>query len=253
MGRLEDKVCIITGTGGAMGAAAAVRFAQEGAMIVGCDIVEDNNQHTVDSVCNAGGLMVGLNGCDLTRYADCQKLVQLAVDTFGRVDVLFNNAGYVEFAWLDDRPSPDFWYATIDGELNQVFLMTRAAWPHLIRQGGAIVNTASTAGHIAFEVLGGVGHCAAKGGIIAMTRQLALEGRRHGVRANSISPGLIANAKTIQHASNEEWSRKMLTKIMLGRMGRPEEIANVALFLASDESSFVNGADIIADGGTTAW
>ncbi|MDB5582983.1 MAG: oxidoreductase [Bradyrhizobium sp.] len=251
-GRLEGKVCIITGSGGSIGRASALTFAREGARVVGADVSESGGE-TVEAVRAAGGEMVSLHPCDLTKSDACQKLIDFALEHYGQIDVLFNNAGKAHFAWLDDAPETDFWYNTIDQELNITFLMTRAAWPALSKAGGAIVNTASTAGWISFEVLGGLAHNAAKGGILAMTRQLAMEGRKHGIRANSISPGVTINQTTGRLFEDPAWREPMLKKVMRGTPGKPEEIANVALFLASDESSFVNGADIIADGGMTAW
>ncbi|MDB5582972.1 MAG: hypothetical protein JWR80_8148 [Bradyrhizobium sp.] len=253
VGRLEGKVCIITGSGGAIGRASALLFAREGAQVVGCDISAEAGAATVEAVRANGGTMTSLHPCDITKADQCQALVDFAVGEFGRLDILFNNAGKLYYAWLDDAPSTDFWYQTIDQELNLTFLMTRAAWPQLTARGGAIVNMASTAGWIAFEVLGGLAHCAAKGGVLAMTRQLAMEGRKHGVRANSISPGVIKTPGNEARFADPVWAAPMLQKIMRGSPGQPAEIAAVALFLASDESAFVNGADIIADGGMTAW
>lgn len=253
MVRLKNKVCIITGSGGAIGSASALRFAAEGAKVVGSDISAEANAATAAKVAAAGGEMATFDPCDLTDAAQCQALADFAIETYGRIDVLFNNAGKVAYAWLDDAPSSDFWYSTIDGELNLVFLMTRAAWPGLSKSGGTIVNMASTAGWLSYEALGGLAHCAAKGGVLAMTRQLAMEGRKHGIRANSISPGVISTPSTEAKAKDPAWADLMLRKIMRGSMGKPEEIAAVAAFLASDDSSFINGADIVADGGIAAW
>jgi NAD(P)-dependent dehydrogenase (short-subunit alcohol dehydrogenase family) len=251
-GRLEGKVCVITGTGGGIGSAAARRFASEGALVIGCDIDPQSAQQTCDDVRASGGSMVSLHPCDLTDESQCRALVDLAVSAFGGIDVLFNNAGKVHFSWIDEM-SNDQWNGTIDNELNIVFLLTRAAWPELSKRGGAIVNTASTAGWIAFKNLGGLAHSAAKAGVIAMTRQLAVEGRKHNIRANSISPGVVESPATREKFQDPVWSAQMLEKVMRGTPAQPAEIANVALFLASDESSFVNAADIIVDGGMTAW
>jgi NAD(P)-dependent dehydrogenase (short-subunit alcohol dehydrogenase family) len=251
-GRLNGKTCVITGSGGGIGGAAARLFAREGARIVGADLNPDAGQATLEAVHAAGGEMVSLHPCDLTDPAQCEALVQLALDTYGGLDVLFNNAGKAHFGWIEDL-THEAWHKTIDAELSHVFVLTKAAWPALSQHGGAIISTASTAGWITFEVLGGLAHCAAKGGIIAMTRQLALEGRKHGIRANSISPGVIESPATRDKFKDPDWAAPMLRKILRGTPGQPEEIAQVALFLASDESSFVNGADIIADGGMTIW
>lgn len=251
--RLENRVCLITGSGGAIGRASALQFTREGAKVVGCDIVAEAAEETVRAVRDTGGDMVSMHPCDLTQAANCQALIDFALGEYGRIDVLFNNAGNAEWAWLDDAPPTDFWYNTINKELNICFLLTRAAWPALREHGGAIVNVASIQAWISFEVHGGLAHAAAKGGVLSMTRHLAMEGRKHGIRANSISPGIVMNRKTSALFEKPDWREPMLRKVMRGEPGRPEEIAAVALFLASDESSFVNGADIIADGGMTAW
>lgn len=251
-GRLEGKVCVITGTAGAVGRASALLFAREGARVVGCDISIADSEETVRLVRDAGGEMVSLHSADMTDPTQCRALVGLAVATYGQVDVLVNNAGKVYFGWIEEL-SQEHWRKTIDGELSQVFFVTKAAWAELARRRGIIVNIASIAGWIAFKVLGGLAHCAAKGGVIAMTRQLAMEGRRYGIRANSVSPGPLLTPTTSALFRDPAWGGPMLEKIMRGAPGRPEEIAAVGLFLASEDSSFVNAADIIADGGTTAW
>jgi NAD(P)-dependent dehydrogenase (short-subunit alcohol dehydrogenase family) len=250
--RLAGKTCVITGTGGALGRATASLFVREGAKVVGCDINAESALETLRAVEADGGEMVSLQPCDLTVATDAAALIDFAVAHYGQLDVLVNNAGRVHFGWIEDL-AQEQWQRTIDGELNQVFLVTKSAWPQLTKRKGVIVNIASTAGWMAFKVLGGLAHCAAKGGVIAMTRQLAMEGRKYGVRANSISPGPLVTPVTRALFDDPAWGGPMTEKIMRGTPGRPEEIAAVALFLASDESSFVNAADIIADGGTTAW
>ena len=142
---------------------------------------------------------------------------------------------------------------TMAQEVHLVFLLTKAAWPALAKQGGSIINTASVSARLGFKVLPGIAHAAAKGAILSMTRHMAMEGRTVGIRANSISPGLIETNQTRPLLNDPGWSEPMLGKIMLGRVGRPEEIANAALFFASDESSYATGADLLVDGGMTAW
>jgi NAD(P)-dependent dehydrogenase (short-subunit alcohol dehydrogenase family) len=251
-GRLQGKVCIVTGSGSGIGRSSALMFAREGARVVGADIAPAAGQAVLDEVRAAGGDMVSLHPCDLTNPSSCDALIRFALDHYGRVDVLFNNGARAQFGWIADL-TQEQWQSTINEELSIVFTLCKAAWSTLATYHGVIVNTASTAGWTTFKALGGLAHCAAKGGVIAMTRQLAMEGRHHGIRANSISPGVIGTPTVKTCMSDADWSKAMLDKIMLGRLGEPDEIAAVALFLASDESSFVNGADIIADGGTTAW
>ena len=250
-GRLEDKVCVITGTGGSMGRAAALLFAREGARVVGCDINQAAARATVEQVVAVGGAMVSQEPCDLTEPVQCQALVDFAIRTFGRIDVLFNNAATAYFNWIEDVSDAE-WRATGSGEVDLVFYLTRAAWPHLKASGGVIVNTASASAWSTYTNLGAIAHSTAKAGVVAMTRHMAMEGRTFGIRANSISPGVIATEQTREQLKNKEWADYMLGRTLLNRVGEPAEIAQVALFLASDESSYVTGADIAADGGMSA-
>jgi NAD(P)-dependent dehydrogenase (short-subunit alcohol dehydrogenase family) len=207
---------------------------------------------TVDMVQAAGGQMVSIHPCRLTDPADCEALVALAVSTFGRIDVLFNLAAASYFNWLEDI-SDDEWDRARSGEVDLVFYLTRAAWPHLKNSSGVVVNMASLNASLSFKILPSLAHTTFKAGIIGMTRQLAMEGREHGIRANSISPGVIETNQTREQLKDPEWSGYMLGKTLLGRLGRPEEVANVALFLASNESSYVTGVDIVVDGGMKVW
>ncbi|AYB34869.1 SDR family NAD(P)-dependent oxidoreductase [Chryseolinea soli] len=233
--RLEGKVCIITGTGGSMGRAAALTFAREGALVVGCDVQSDTAQATVEAVQGTGGTMVSLQPCHLSESADCQALVDFALRSFGRIDVLFNNAAMASFNWLEDI-SDEEWSSNRRNEVDLVFYLTRAAWPHLKASRGVVVNNASLNALLSFKTLPSLAHTTAKAGIIGMTRQLAMEGREYGIRANSISPGVIETNQTREQLKDPEWAGYMLGKTLLGRLGRPEEVANVALFLACDDS-----------------
>ncbi|MBB1632488.1 MULTISPECIES: SDR family NAD(P)-dependent oxidoreductase [Cupriavidus] len=250
--RLEDKVCVITGTGGAIGAASALAFAREGALVVGCDLVPESARSTATRVRSTGGTMVSLEPCDLSSAIDCTRLIEFALVEFGRIDVLFNNASKPHYGWMTDH-SDEHWYKTIDHELHNVYLLCKAAWPSLRVSGGNVINMGSISGWIGLPALPGIAHSAAKAGVIGLTRHLAMEGREARIRANSISPGVIGTPAVLARAEDPEWAAAMTQRIMGGRFGTPEEVAAVALFLASAESSFVNGTDIRVDGGTLAW
>lgn len=252
-GRLDGKVAIITGTGGSMGQAAALRFAAEGAKVVGCDIHPSSSDETLAQVWQAGGIMVSMSNCDLSDMAQAKALTQFALDSFGRIDVVFNNAAMAWFGWIDEMP-PETFRKTITHEVDLVFNLCQAAWPNLIAAGGgSIVNTASKAGKCGNPNLGGIAHAAAKGAVIAMTRQLATEGGPHRIRANSISPGLVVTKQTKPLLADPEWKAKMMGQIMLDYIGEPDDVAGCAVFLASDDARFVTGADLAVDGGATAW
>jgi NAD(P)-dependent dehydrogenase (short-subunit alcohol dehydrogenase family) len=251
-GRLAEKVCVITGTGGSMGRASAVAFAREGAQIVGCDVAVEAAEETVQIVEAAGGNMVSLQPCRVSESDECAKLVDLAIREFGRIDVLFNLAARSHFHRLEDF-TDDEWRAAQQEEIDLVFYLTRAAWPHLKASKGVVVNMASLNGSLSFKLLASLAHTTNKAAIIGMTRQLAMEGGEHGIRVNSISPGFIESNSTKGELEDGEFGRGMRERTLLGRFGQPEEVANVALLLASEESSYVTGIDLVVDGGMRVW
>jgi NAD(P)-dependent dehydrogenase (short-subunit alcohol dehydrogenase family) len=172
----------------------------------------------------------------------------------GRIDILVNAAATAVFKWIEELSYAQ-WRSTIIAEIDSVFLVTRAAWPHLKASGSAsIINFASANAHHALDGSPALAHVAGKGGVLAMTRQLAMEGAPHGIRANSISPGFIQTAATKAHLNADpSFTAKVLEKNMIKRLGTPDDIAHCAIWLASDEAGYVTGTDIAIDAGATAW
>jgi NAD(P)-dependent dehydrogenase (short-subunit alcohol dehydrogenase family) len=253
-GRLDGRVCLITGTGGAIGNATALTFAREGASVVGCDVAVEPAEQTLEAVKAAGGQMVSLQPCILSDPAECKRFVDFAVGEFGRIDVLFNLAGRSHFGFIENVSDED-WDAARREEVDLIFYVTRAAWPQLIASSGVVVNMASLNGQLSFKSLASLSHTTNKAAILGMTRQLAMEGSAHGIRVNSISPGLIVSGANRAHLDEGEggFAREMVERTLLGRLGDPEDVANLALFLASSESSYITGADIVIDGGMKVW
>lgn len=236
-----------------MGRAAAKLFAAEGANVVGCDVNAAAAQQTQDEVKKSGGKMISVQPCNMTSRADVEGLMRIAAETYGGIDVLYNNGSMAYFAWLTEM-SYEQWSKTLREELDLVFHACQAVFPYLVKRGGgSIVNVGSTSAHVAYKVLPALAHMAAKGGVVAMSKQIAMEGGKHGIRCNTISPGLVETAQTRAFINDPQWLGPMRDKLMLGRVGQPEDIAPLALYLASDESSWVTGADFHIDGGTTAW
>jgi NAD(P)-dependent dehydrogenase (short-subunit alcohol dehydrogenase family) len=251
-GRLSDKVCVVTGTGGSMGRATALLFAREGAAVVGCDVAVGPAEETVEMVRAEGGRMVSVQPCLLGDPAACEQLVALAVREFGKIDVLFNLAARSHFHTLEEFTDEE-WRAAQADEIDLVFYLTRAAWPHLTATNGVVVNMASLNGQLSFKSLASLAHTTNKSAILGMTRQLAMEGSERGIRVNSISPGFIESGATRGELEDSDFGRVMRERTLLGRFGQPEDVANVALFLASDESAYVTGIDIVVDGGMKVW
>jgi NAD(P)-dependent dehydrogenase (short-subunit alcohol dehydrogenase family) len=250
MGRLAGRVALITGTAGGQGAAAARLFTSEGATVVGCDLDEARARAVAEEISASGGAMTVDAPVDLADPEAGAAWVNGAAARAGGIDILYNNASA---PWVGPFAEMTFenWRFTQRNELDLILTVTSAAWPHLIaRGGGVIINTASVSAHRGATFIEQAAHGAAKGGVLAMTRHLAASGARHGIRANSISPGLIVTPQ-IEPFLDEPGHpvHEMLRTHPLGRLGDPEDVARVALFLASDEASYLNAVDIVADGG----
>jgi len=249
-GRLDGRAVLITGTAGGQGAAAARLFAAEGATVVGCDLDAQRAMAVAAAITADGGAMRAFAPVDLADPDSAAVWVADAVAFAGGIDVLYNNASaprvgpFGELSWED-------WRFTQRNELDLIFTVTRAAWPHLVaRGGGVIINTASVAAHRGATFIEQAAHGAAKGGVLAMTRHLAASGARHRIRANSISPGLIVTPQIAPFLDEPGHSvHEMLHTHPLGRLGEPDDVARVALFLASDDAAYLNAVDIVVDGG----
>lgn len=247
-GRLAGKVALVTGAADGQGRAAARLFASEGAWVFGCDLKQKALDETVRLVCEAGGRMIGACTVDLGDPASAKAWIDEAAATAGGVDILYNNAAAVRFGPLAEVPLAD-WSFTLRNELDLIFHASQAVWPHLRARGGVILNTASTSAASGSRAIGTSAHAAAKGGVVALTRQLAAEGAPHAIRVNAISPGMIETPAT-------EWLADMKAQIAagnpLGRNGRPEDVAYCALYLVSDAAAWVTGGNFVVDGGASA-
>ena len=252
-GRLEGKVALITGTGSGQGRAAALKFADEGALVVGCDINQATSDETVALVEKAGLAMTAMAPIDLGDPDEAREWVEAAAAVHGRIDIVYNNASGPRFAPFPEM-SVEVWRAGIRNELDLVFYVTKFAWPYLAERGGVVINTGSTSASISTPKMGFAAHCAAKGGVVALTRVIADDGSECGIRAVSISPGPVRSPELERNFLSKVAGAEqtILSQLLSKRIGEPEDIAAFAAFVASDEAGYINGVDLVIDGGMTA-
>jgi NAD(P)-dependent dehydrogenase (short-subunit alcohol dehydrogenase family) len=250
--RLKDKVALITGAASGIGRESALLFAREGARVVCADVVEEGARDTVAAIAAAGGKALAVRA-DVSSSKDCEAMVRAAEEAFGRLDVLFNNAG-IMLSSDDDAVATDeaTWDKTLSVNAKGVFLGCKHGIPALRRAGGgAIVNTAS------FVALLGaatpqLAYTASKGAVLALTRELAIIHAREKIRVNALCPGPLRTELLMKFLNTEAKRQRRLVHIPMGRFGEAREMAQAALYLASDESSYLTGATFTVDGGITA-
>lgn len=250
--RLEQKVALITGGGGGIGRATALRFAQEGSRIVVVDVNDPAGEATVAAVRDQGGEAIYVHA-NVSRSADCAAMVAAAETVYGKLDILFNNAGIMH-SQDDDAINTDeaIWDLTMAINLKGVYLGCKYGIPALRRAGGgSVINTAS------FVALVGaatpqLAYTASKGGVLALTRELAVVHARENIRVNALCPGPLRTEMLMSFLNTEAKKQRRLVHVPMGRFGEADEMAQAALYLASDESSYVTGAEFVVDGGLTA-
>lgn len=252
MGRLEGRVALITGAGSGIGRASALLFASEGARVVCADIDEASCRATSDQIRAAGGEAV-VARADVSSDADVSAMVQLAEDTFGGLHVLFNNAGIMH---SDDgnaqETTEEIWDLTMGINAKGVFLGCKHGIPALERSGGgSVINTASFVAHMG-AATPQVAYTASKGAVLAMTRELAVVHARSGIRVNALCPGPLQTELLMKFLDTDAKKQRRLVHVPMGRFGLAEEMARAALFLATDDSSYITGSEFLVDGGITA-
>lgn len=250
--KLKNKVVIITGAGSGIGRSTAILFAKEGAKVVVADIDVKGGKETVHLIKNNKNVFFVKT--NVSKERDCKRLIEETIKKYGKIDILFNNAGVYLRKKITEMDESD-WNKIIDINLKSIFLCSKYVIPEMIKQNkGIIINTASTLGLVGEPECGA--YCASKGGIIALTKSMATEYASDNIRVNCICPGPIDTPmlrKYLSSSKNSERVKEELENwVPLGRMGTPEEIASTALFLASDESSYITGTTIVVDGGGTA-
>lgn len=253
-GRLQGKIALVTGIGAGIGQGIAMMFAREGATVIGCDISSAWAHSTVTQAADAGLTIDSIHPIDLTQANDVRRYIDYAGNKHGRIDILVNAAAispHMAPVHLMDYESE--WIPTLAGEIDLVFLAIKAAWPWMKEQGGSIINFASVNAFRGSVANGMVAHCAGKAAVLGMSRQIAIEGGAHNIRCNTIAPGLVrTNATASAGTDSGETEQRILQRLIIKRLGLPEDIAYAAVFLASDESQWITGANLPIDGGVLA-
>jgi NAD(P)-dependent dehydrogenase (short-subunit alcohol dehydrogenase family) len=241
--RLAGKVALVTGAAGGIGAATAVRFAREGALVAVNDARPDGLEAVAGAIRSAGGEALVV-AADVTRKTECERMVKAAMEAFGRLDILINNAGINRDA-MAAKMTEEQWDAVLDVNLKGTFLCAQAVLPGMRERGwGRVVNTSSIG---SLGNIGQANYAASKAGVIGLTKTLALEYAKHGVTVNAVAPGPVMTAML---ASVPDAVRdKIVAQVPVGRIAAPDDIAGVHVFLCSDEASFITGQVIFADGG----
>ena len=250
--RLKDKVAIITGGSSGIGRATCLLFAQEGAKVAIVDINDAGGAETLAAIEAQGGEAIYIHA-DQSKAADCQQMIETAESTFGKIDILFNNAG-ISHAADDDalNTSEEVWDFTFDVNVKGVFLCCKYGIPALRRAGGgSIINTASFVAHLG-AATPQLAYTASKGAVLSMTRELATIHARENIRVNALCPGPLRTELLMKYLDTPEKRNRRLVHVPMGRFGEAKEIAKAVLYLASDESSYVTGSSFMVDGGITA-
>lgn len=247
--RLEGKTAVVTGGASGIGEEIAKFFADEGAKVVVSDIADEKDQKTVDAIKEKGGEAVYFKA-DVSKADQVDAMISKCVDEYGKIDILVNNAGIVRQGKLEEFSEED-WNAIIDVNLKGVFLGIKRVVPEMLKEGkGKIINITSIAGLVGFDQTGA--YCASKGGVTALTREAAVEYAPKKINVNCIAPGIIKTSMTDDMLEDPETRKNLEQTTLYPRFGKPADIASAAVYLASDESDFVNGETLVVDGGWIA-